>query len=141
MNDVLKKQIDRYSERYRFIVVDNEAGMEHVSRGILPHVDVLLLISDSSRRGIQAAGRIAKMIGELNLKAGLVKLVINRARNGVIDEGLTAEVAAQHLDLIGVLPDDETVCRYDCEGEPCSKVPGESPIKLAMKDIIGRLGI
>lgn len=141
VNDVLKKQIDRYSERYRFIVVDNEAGMEHVSRGILPNVDVLLLISDSSRRGIQAAGRIARMIGELNLKAGLVKLVINRARNGVIDEGLKAEVQAQGLDMIGVLPDDETVYRYDSEGEPCSKVPEESAIKLAMKDIIGRLGI
>jgi CO dehydrogenase maturation factor len=64
VNGVLTSEIQRYSGHYRYIVVDNEAGMEHISRGTLPHIDILLLVSDASRRGIQAVGRIAKMTEE-----------------------------------------------------------------------------
>ncbi len=58
VNGVLKTQIDKYAKNYRYIVMDNEAGLEHVARGTLPHVDTMLLISDSSRRAIQAATRM-----------------------------------------------------------------------------------
>ena len=67
VNGVLKTQIDKYVGNYRYMVVDNEAGLEHISRGTLPHVDTMLLISDCSRRGVQAVGRIAEMIRELDL--------------------------------------------------------------------------
>ena len=62
VNGVLKTQIDKYVGNYKYMIIDNEAGLEHISRGTLPHVDTMLLISDCSRRGIQAAGRIAEMI-------------------------------------------------------------------------------
>ena len=62
VNGVLKTQIDKYAKNYRYLVMDNEAGLEHVARGTLPHVDTMLLISDCSRRGIQAVARIAEMI-------------------------------------------------------------------------------
>ena len=61
----------------------NEAGLEHVARGTLPHVDTMLLISDCSRRGVQAVARIAEMIGELELKPGRMGLIVNRAPGGV----------------------------------------------------------
>ncbi|GMO27396.1 MAG: hypothetical protein Ta2F_02970 [Termitinemataceae bacterium] len=69
VNDILREQIRKYYLNYKFLVVDNEAGLEHISRGILPPVDLILLVSDCSRRGIQAVGRIAQMIEQLDLKA------------------------------------------------------------------------
>jgi CO dehydrogenase maturation factor len=141
VNGVLTSEIQKYSGNYRYIVVDNEAGMEHISRGTLPHIDILLLISDSSRRGIQAVGRIAQMTEELNLRPDRMKLVVNRAPNGVPDEGVLDEIQKQGLDLLGVLPQDETVYRFDCDGKPSSRVPEDSPIKVALRKIIGSLGI
>ena len=67
VNGVLKAQLDKYIGNYNYVIMDNEAGLEHISRGTLPHVDTMLLVSDCSRRGIQAVGRIAEMIRELNL--------------------------------------------------------------------------
>jgi CO dehydrogenase maturation factor len=69
VNDILKSQIEKFSGSYKYVVVDNEAGMEHISRGILPKVDTIFLVSDCSRRGIQAVGRIARLIADLKLDA------------------------------------------------------------------------
>ena len=141
VNGVLRTQIDRYSGNYSYIVVDNEAGLEHISRGTLPRADILLLISDCSRRGIQAAGRVAKMTEELGLKPGEMKLIVNRAPGGVLGEGILEEIKVQGLDLLGVLPQDETVYKYDAGGLPSAKVPDDSPVKAALKDIILKLGV
>ncbi|MEL4106592.1 AAA family ATPase [Oscillospiraceae bacterium WX1] len=141
VNGVLKTQIDKYKGGYRYIVVDNEAGLEHISRGILPRIDILLMVSDASRRGIQAVGRVAVMVEELKLKPGVAKLIINRAPNGQLDAGLLEEIEKQKLDLIGVVPQDETIYRYDADGKPSSEVPESSPVKIAMREILGKLGL
>ena len=139
INGVLKTQIDKYKGGYRYIVVDNEAGLEHISRGILPHIDILLLVSDASRRGIQAVGRVATMVEELKLKPGITKLIVNRAPGGVLDAGVLEEISKQKLDLIGVVPQDDAIYRYDAEGKPSSTVPESSPVKTAMNDILKKL--
>jgi CO dehydrogenase maturation factor len=139
VNGVLKTQIERYSGHYPYIVVDNEAGLEHISRGTLPHIDILLLISDCSRRGIQAVGRIKDMVRDLRLHPGVVKLIVNRAPGGELNDGILEEIATQGLDLIGVLPQDETVYQYDCDGKPTAHVPEDNPVKLALRDVIEKL--
>ncbi len=139
INGVLKAQIDKYKGGYRYIVVDNEAGLEHISRGILPHIDILLLVSDASRRGIQAVGRAAVMVEEMKLRPGITKLIVNRAAGGVLDDGVKEEIEKQKLDLIGVVPQDETVYRYDADGKPSSGVPEDSPVKAALRDILKKL--
>lgn len=141
INGVLKSQIDKYKSGYRYIVVDNEAGLEHISRGILPHVDILLLISDASRRGIQAVGRIAVMADELKLKPGVKKLIVNRAPDGILDDGIKDEIGKQNLDLVGVVPQDELVYRYDTDGRPSSSVPDDSPVKAALRGILQKLDL
>lgn len=139
VNGVLKSQIDRYSGAYDYVVVDNEAGLEHISRGTLPRVDVLLLVSDCSRRGIQAVGRIAVMVEELKLNPKVLKLIVNRAPGGVLDGGILEEIERQGLDLVGVLPQDENIYSFDTAGKPSSDVPENSPIKAALRDIIEKL--
>lgn len=141
VNGVLKTQLDKYINNYNYVVIDNEAGLEHISRGTLPHVDAMLLISDCSRRGIQAVGRIAEMIRELELKPGKMKLIVNRAPGGQLNPGVAEEIEKYGLELIGVLPQDEQVYEYDCEGKPSSKVPDSSPVKQALSGIMRSLDL
>ena len=141
VNGVLKTQVDKYARNYKYIVMDNEAGLEHVARGTLPHVDTMLLISDSSRRGIQAAARVAEMIEELELKPGKMGLIVNRAPGGVLDEGVKAEIEKHGLELLGVLPQDDGVYRADCDGEPSAKLPDSNPVKMAVQGIMREIGL
>ena len=141
VNGVLKTQVDKYAKNYSYVVMDNEAGLEHVARGTLPHVDTMLLISDCSRRGVQAAARVAEMIEEMELKPGKLGLIINRAPNGELDEGVKAEIEKHGLNLLGVLPQDEGVYRCDCNGEPSAKLPASNPVKTALKGIMQSLGL
>ena len=141
VNGVLKTQVDKYAKNYSYIVMDNEAGLEHVARGTLPHVDTMLLISDCSRRGVQAVARIAEMVRDMNLKPGRMGLIINRAPNGVLDDGVKAEIEKHGLELLGVLPQDEAVYRCDCDGEPSAKLPDSDPMKVALKGIMQSIGL
>ena len=141
VNGVLKTQVDKYAKNYKYIVMDNEAGLEHVARGTLPHVDTMLLISDCSRRGVQAVARIAEMVQELELKPGKMGLIINRAPGGVLDEGVKAEIEKNGLNLLGILPQDSEIYRCDCQGEPSAKLPETNPVKQALKGILQSLGL
>ncbi|MBQ6875552.1 MAG: AAA family ATPase [Lachnospiraceae bacterium] len=139
VNGLLTSQLAKISKNYQYIVVDNEAGMEHISRGVLPKVDMIILVSDCSRRGVQAVGRIAKLIDDCNLKPSFVGLIINRAPGGVVSEGTMEEVEAQGLNLIGVVPQDEQVYQFDCDGKPTVELPESSAVKQAMKSILTKL--
>ncbi|MCI8417214.1 MAG: AAA family ATPase [Lachnospiraceae bacterium] len=139
VNGLLTAQIAKYAQNYQYIVVDNEAGMEHISRGILPKIDTVILVSDCSRRGVQAVGRIAKLIPECGLKPKSVSLIINRAPGGVLNEGTKEEIEKQGLNLVGVVPQDEEVFNYDCDGIPTVKLPEDSPVRKAMYEIINHI--
>ena len=141
VNGVLKSQVDKYAKNYSYIVMDNEAGLEHVARGTLPHVDTMLLISDCSRRGIQAVARIAEMIDEMELKPGRIGLIVNRAPGGVLDSGIQEEIEKHGLNLLGVIPQDEAVYRCDCAGEPSAKLPQNNPVKEALAGILQSIGL
>ena len=141
VNGVLKAQIDKYVGNYRYMVIDNEAGLEHISRGTLPHVDTLLLVSDCSRRGIQAVARIAEMVGELELKPTTMSLIVNRAPNGRLSDGVYEEIEKHHLNLLGVLPQDDAVYEADCDGRPSAHVPEDSPVKTALRAILKKIDL
>lgn len=140
VNDLLRAQIMKQAQNYRYVVVDNEAGLEHISRGTLPRMDTLLLVSDCSRRGIQAVGRVSKMVQEMKLNPKAVKLIVNRAPGGVLNDGIKEEIAKQELNLIGVIPQDETIYQYDSDGKPTSKVDEDNPVRVAVNEIMKKLG-
>ncbi len=141
VNGLLQRQIMSIQENYPYIVVDNEAGMEHISRGLLPHIDTVILVSDCSRRGIQAAARIAALTEEMEVRPGKMGLIVNRAPKGVLNEGTKEEIANSQLELLGVIPDDELVYEYDCEGKAIIKLPEDSPVKIAFQKIMEKLGL
>ena len=139
VNGLLQSQIAKFSGSYRYVVVDNEAGMEHISRGTLPKVDTILLVSDCSRRGIQAVGRIQELVKNLKLNPKEIKLIVNRAPNGELSDGIREEIQLQGLDLLAVVPQDELVYQYDTEGRPLVQLPDSAPVKVAVRDIIEKL--
>ena len=141
VNGLLTTQVAKYAKNYRYIVVDNEAGLEHLSRGVLPKVDTIILVSDCSRRGVQAAGRLSEMIVDLKLGATQVGLIINRAPNGQISDGVRQEIDKYGMRLLGVVPHDDTVYEYDAEGKPSVTVPVTSPVKQAVHKIFDQLAL
>lgn len=141
VNGLLQSQLAKYQNNYPYFVVDNEAGMEHISRGVLPSMQTAILVSDCSRRGVQAVGRIAKLIEECDMHPRQIGLIINRAPGGVLNEGTKQEIENQGLHLLGVVPQDETVFDYDCEGKPTINLPEDSPVKKAIREIVDKLDI
>ena len=141
VNGLLQAQLAKYQNHYPYIVVDNEAGMEHISRGILPGVDAVILVSDCSRRGIQAVGRIARLIPECGLKPKKVGLIVNRAPGGVINDGVREEIEKQNLELLGVVPQDEGVFDYDSAGTPTTQLPADNPVRQELYHILEGLGL
>lgn len=135
VNGLLQTQLQKFSGNYQYVVVDNEAGMEHISRGLLPAVDVLLLVSDCSRRGVQAVGRIAALAREIGLKPRLMKLIINRAPSAQLADGILEEIRLQGLDLLGVIPQDTNIYDFDSAGKPTSTLPEDSPARKAFEPL------
>ena len=141
VNGLLQSQLAKYQNHYPYIVVDNEAGMEHISRGVLPSMQTAILVSDCSRRGVQAVGRIARLIDECGMKPDTVGLIINRAPGGKLNAGIQEEIENQGLHLLGVVPQDEDVYEYDCEGKPTADLPEDNPVKKALREIVSNLNL
>lgn len=141
VNGLLQAQLAKYQNNYPYFVVDNEAGMEHISRGVLPTMQTAILVSDCSRRGVQAVGRIARLIEECDMHPSKVGLIINRAPKGELNDGILEEIKNQGLDLLGVVPQDESVYEYDCEGRPTVSLPEDNPVKQALRAIVDKLDL
>ncbi len=141
VNGLLQAQLQKRQNSYPVMVVDNEAGMEHISRGILPGMQTAILVSDCSRRGVQAAGRIKELIEECGMKPKTLGLIINRAPGGVLNEGTKEEIQNQGLSLLGIVPQNETVYEFDCDGKPLVDLPEDNPVKVVVRDIVSKLDI
>ena len=139
VNGLLQSQLQKLTPNYPYMVVDNEAGMEHISRGVLPKVNTFILVSDCSRRGVQAVGRIADLIRECDMKPDSVGLIVNRAPDGELNKGTRDEIEKQGLNLLGVIPQDAEVYDYDCDGRPTVELPESSPVRKALFEILDRL--
>ncbi|MBP0970355.1 MAG: AAA family ATPase [Oscillospiraceae bacterium] len=139
VNDLLSAELKKLKDAYRYMIVDNEAGMEHISRGVLPNVNAIVLVSDCSRRGIQAVSRIAELVREVDLGVDHAYLIVNRAPNGELSDGVKEEIEKSGLDLIGVVPHDDMIYEYDCDGKPTAKLPDDSPARAAVNKIAEKL--
>ena len=106
-----------------------------------PSMETAILVSDCSRRGVQAVGRIAELIRECEMKPSRVGLIINRAPKAELNPGILEEIQKQGLDLIGVVPQDEAVYEYDCDGKPTVTLPEDNPMRKAAFEIFDKLGL
>jgi CO dehydrogenase maturation factor len=134
-NNMLRAIIDTIADSYPWVVIDNEAGLEHLSRRTTRDVDMLLIVSDATVRGITTAGRIARLLAELDTKVGKHYLIVNRAAEGLTPE-LRAAIQEHGLDLLAVLPDDPLVAAFDAAGRPLLQLPGDSRLSIAMAPVV-----
>jgi CO dehydrogenase maturation factor len=133
-NNMIRVALDRIEGNYDFIVIDNEAGMEHISRQTTQDVDVLLIVSDPTVRGMVTAVRMKELIGEIRTTVGRMALIVNRAGTGLSPE-VERLIQESGLDLISVIPQDPAVEAADREGRPLSSLPADSPVRLAVLEI------
>ena len=139
-NDLLRKYLENLSGNYDFVAVDTEAGLEHISRRTIPHIDTMFVISDSSARGIRSAGRVNDLIRGLRSAVKDVYLVVTKTAKGSL-ESLQAEIERTGLKLIGDIPLDPLVVEQDLAGKPLADLPEESAAVQAVDQIIRRAGI
>lgn len=137
-NVILRKYIDILTKNYPYVVLDNEAGMEHVSRRLSDHIDLMLVVSDYSLKGVRAAGRIRELTQELKLEVGKQFLVINRAPEN-LDTSIREEMERQRLNLLGVIPVDEEVFQYDLKGKPIMNLSDESKAVESVNDLMSKI--
>jgi CO dehydrogenase maturation factor len=137
-NSLLTGFLEKLVGNYPYIVMDNEAGMEHISRLTTKNVNVLLLVSDPSRRGLQAALRIDGLARELNIGVGRSCLVINQAKEPP-SAAVLQMIAAAGVELAGSVPADGTVYDFDSRGRPTIQMPETSPSVQAAFAIFDRI--
>ncbi|MHB1406968.1 MAG: ATP-binding protein, partial [Desulfitobacteriaceae bacterium] len=121
-NDLLRKYLENLGNNYDFVAVDTEAGLEHISRRTIPHIDVMFVISDSSARGIRSAGRVHDLIRGIRAEVGEVYLVVTKTAGNSL-ESLADEIAHTGLKVIGDIPLDPLVVEQDLAGKALYDLP------------------
>lgn len=136
--ELLKRHLEILDKNYDYMVIDNEAGMEHISRQTIENVDMMMVISDATVKGIRTAGKIYELAKLLKIQIGEAYLIINRIGNLA---PLQEEINATGLDLGGVIPDDPFVTEYDLQGRPLIGLPANSAAVRAAYQLFEKLSI
>jgi CO dehydrogenase maturation factor len=139
-NNLFKRYIDILQKNYSYVVMDNEAGMEHISRKTTTNVNFLFLISDPSMRGILTAARLRDLAKELKINAEKVFLIVNRI-NGNLDLKLKEYISEQKFEILGLINSDEAIIDIELSGKSIFDLPDNSISLNQVKEIIKKLSI
>jgi CO dehydrogenase maturation factor len=134
VNNLLRTYLSKIASNYKYVIVDNEAGMEHLSRRTTNNVDVLFIVSPPTVIGIRSAGNIRKTSGQLKLKIKKTRLVVNQASK--LNSGLLEEIEKNNLELAGTIPVDRSVLKVSEEGRSIFSLPEESEALKAVSDFV-----
>lgn len=138
VNNMLRRIIENLSSNYDVIIIDTEAGLEHLSRRTTQNVDVMLVVTDKSKRGILTAQRIGQLAEELEIKFQELYLVLNRV-NTENEEEVLKRAKETGLEMVGVIYEDDEVTQYDIEGRPLVELPDESNTVKTVSGILSRI--
>ncbi|MFC1865271.1 carbon monoxide dehydrogenase, partial [Chloroflexota bacterium] len=134
-NTILKKFIDELKENYPYMIMDNEAGMEHLSRRTTENVDELFLISNHSVKGVRTVGRIIELIKELKLNVKNQSVIITQVP-GELDDHVKEELKQLGIEPVAVIPFDKNVYNYDLEKKSLVELPDYSPAVEAISSLM-----
>jgi len=134
-NNTLRRHLELLSGNYPVVVIDNEAGMEHLSRRTTAKIDLLLLVSEPSPVGIMSAARIRDLAREMEIAVARTGLVINRVPEGMADR-LVEEARGRNLEVLGTVPADAAVMEYALAHKPAVNLPPETPAVRAIEKIL-----
>jgi CO dehydrogenase maturation factor len=140
VNNLLRAIMDKTSADYDLIVIDSPAGLEHFSRKIFPDLDDLIVVTDESRRGLKTGERIRDIAGEMGLKYKNLYVIVNKITTDRREKVLENATGLGLL-VIGTIPYDESLAKFDLVGDPLMGLPDESPAVQEMTQIVGKLGL
>jgi CO dehydrogenase maturation factor len=138
VNHNLREVIDSISKNYRYVVIDNEAGMEHLSRRTTRDVQHLLIVSDPTQRGLVAAGRIAGFRNELDIRIEHAFLILNRLV-GSIPPSLEEQIGKLGIPLLGIVQADDELAQFETSGRPLVELGNESPVYRAVAEMMKQI--
>lgn len=138
-NNVLRDVIQRIAAGYRQLVVDSEAGLEHISRRTLLRVDHLCLVSDATVRGVRTAQRISRLVDELETKVAGRGLIVNRAPGDTLPPAVTLAAQESGLPLWAVIPYDPAIEAMDGGGMTVDDIPDGAPARRAVGQMMTTL--
>ncbi len=137
-NTVIRKLVDDWSKNYNFVVMDNEAGMEHLSRRTTQNIDEMLLVSDHSIKGLRALAHIKDLVKELKLVITRESIIINNVP-GELDPRLKEEMERLEMTPALLIPADEEIRQYDLDQKPLFQLPDTSKAVAAVDELMKRL--
>ena len=138
-NHMLRTIMDRLGSGYDYVVMDNEAGMEHISRRTTRDVDHLLLVTDPTQRGVTAVRRIVDMVPGLEVNVEKMYVVVNRLPGGQMPPALATAVEDIGVELIGTVPSDPVMAEYEFTGCPLIELPKDAQVVQAVYQIADRI--
>jgi CO dehydrogenase maturation factor len=140
VNNLLRGIMDKTTANYDLIIIDTPAGLEHFSRKTIPDLDDLIVVTDESRRGLTTGERIRDLAGEIELKYKDLFVIVNKVtierKEKVLDNA--RELG---LKVIGTIPYDESLARFDLVGDPLMGLPDDSPAVKEMVQVVEALGL
>ena len=138
VNHNLREVIDGMSKHYAYVVIDNEAGMEHLSRRTTRDVQHMFIVSDPTQRGLVTAQRIADMRKELDINIENAHLVVNRLR-GEMPPALKEFTDKLDVPLLATIPADDKLAEFEFSGKPLVELGDESPVYQAVEEMMSRV--
>jgi CO dehydrogenase maturation factor len=124
-NSVLRDVINMLCDQYPYLVIDNEAGMEHLSRRVMRDIDVLFIITDPTVRGMEAVRKIRELVKEIGLRVSEMKLIVNRVRGG-IPQRVQQMIDESGIPVAGTVSEEQIITDYDSEGKPLIQIDAGS---------------
>ena len=139
-NNWLRASMDRVGKNYRYIVIDSEAGMEHISRQTTRDIDILLITTDLTQRGINTAAEIKGLIKEMRTRVGKICLVVNRSLDGLPPEIVEA-IDSHGFELMATIPQEPRLADLEVKGLPITELPQDSALRTGVGELANKVGL
>ena len=139
-NNMIRTCIDRLGKNYDYVVIDCEAGMEHISRQTTRDIDIMLLVSDLTVRGILTAANMKALIKDLRTYVGKIYLIVNRA-SSPLPPKIAQTIEESELKIIGTIPEDAKIRELEATGAPLIELPPDSALQKGVAEIAKKLGL
>lgn len=140
VNNLLRGIMDKTVSDYDLTIIDTPAGLEHLSRKTIPDLDILVVVTDESRRGLTTAERIRDLAGEIELRYKELYVVVNKVTPERKKQVLE-NAKGVGLKVIGTIPYDELLAKFDLVGDPLIGLPDDTPAVVEMKSVVGEIGL
>jgi CO dehydrogenase maturation factor len=139
-NNMIRTCVDRLGKNYDYVVIDCEAGMEHISRQTTRDIDIMLLVSDLTVRGILTAANMKALIKDLRTYVGKIYLIVNRA-SSPLPPKIAQTIEESELKIIGTIPEDAKIKELEATGAPLIELPPDSALQKGVAEIARKLGL